>query len=58
MKKERFNLADLNVSSFKTSKLHKAKGGTGTETIDYTACYGDRNCQFYNTNNCGTVHDC
>ena len=67
MKKQKLNLKKLSVSSFATVKTSNTTkggtsgGGTGYEfcsvnlcqTIDYTACYGERYCQIYDTNNCG-----
>ncbi|MGB3183627.1 MAG: pinensin family lanthipeptide [Cyclobacteriaceae bacterium] len=56
MKKDKLTLDQLNVKSFATSESVRSKGGAdsdfcfpNTETVEYTACYGDRMCQIYDT---------
>ena len=67
MKKQKLNLKKLSVSSFKTDDLLRQKGGTHgggsgfefcsvdlCETRDFTACFGEWQCQIYDTNGaCG-----
>ena len=58
MKKKSIQKLTLNKASISTLNAHSLKGGTigGTlfcqsvnicETIDYSACRGERNCQIY-----------
>ncbi|MFA0964726.1 pinensin family lanthipeptide [Roseivirga sp. BDSF3-8] len=56
MKKDKLSLDQLNVKSFTTSAAARSRGGAYSdlcipdgETVDYTACYGDRQCQIYDT---------
>ena len=64
MKKQKLNLKKLSVSSFKTEDLKTyaaGAGGTGVrvcsvavcDTINVTACYGNWQCQKYDTTPCG-----
>lgn len=64
MKKQKLNLKKLSVSSFKTEVMQHHKGGTGgsgfpvcsvaiCNTFNVTACYGEQQCQKYQTDYCG-----